>query len=57
MRIIEASDLETALPEEESVPEVKESKKEDKSPYLDILHLAKEIHELGNKLMELATKL
>ena len=57
MRIIESSDLEAALPEEELVPEVKESKKEDKSPYLDILHLAKEIHELGNKLMELATKL
>lgn len=62
MRIIE-SEEETTFPEkpvseEKEIREVIEEKPKAKSlPQKEIILIAKEIHELGNKLIELATKL
>lgn len=62
MRIIE-SEKETTFPEkpvseEKEIQEVIEEKPKAKSlPQKEIFLIAKEIHELGNKLIELATKL
>lgn len=61
MRIIESKE-ETTFPEEPISEEkgVKEVIKEEKpktSYQKEIFLIAKEIHELGNKLIELATKL
>lgn len=63
MRIIESKE-ETTFPEEiaPAEKEVREVIKEEKpkseiSSQKEIFLIAKEIHELGNKLIELATKL
>lgn len=58
MRIIEQEE-ETTLPQEET-PKVTETKKDNpakSSVQQEILQIAKDFHELGNKLIELATKL
>ena len=58
MRIIESE--ETTLPEEEVSTSEKPKIKvvsERISPQKEMILIAKEIHELGNKLIQLATKL
>lgn len=61
MRIIEPENEGTTLPVEEETPAVKKSEmkvvSEKISPQKEMLYIAKEIHELGNKLMELASEL
>ena len=58
MRIIEQPE-ETTLPAEEPSETKETMKVESKkiSPQQEMFYIAKEIHELGNKLMELASKL
>lgn len=59
MRIIESEDIETVLPEAEETSKVNEPvvESKDDSSKIKLFALAKEIHEIGNKLMDFASKL